>query len=455
MKHKRTESHSPVTAPAARRWKQAKTLAVFLAASTFAVSGCGGNSSKNVTPPATGSPVIIGTQPNSLPAAPAQSKSNRYAGIDMVGGGAINWQWDISQANNTYNYQEEQGVGGATTASGGTISSFGDFEYLTDTTAITPGLAGLNAEIPSGVSLFEESYGSFPQNSLAVGVMQQQAGCLAPDGMVNFNFVVSPNASNYLPNTDALYGSATLAFASDTFTFSGITQSAGAGKDATTSIIPFANSYCVQALSGYGIQSTGSSVSGFRETVLTYVGDTGTLVGAVNYSNLSGTATGATTWAGFIEPGSPIDLSSVTSASYKGFNRTPSYPDPVYFGSKSPWITTPVFSPGAGQLLGGYEDFINSITFGTSPAQVPGNILLDFGVQDGSHPGSFPAAQFTEQDPSNFCKPDQQSIGSDGLTYCTFPVVALVGESYGKYVIFASGPDPTTQSGLFYALIQD
>jgi hypothetical protein len=455
MKHKRTESHSPVLASSTKRWKRASVLIGFLAVSTLALSGCGGSSTKNVTPPATGSPVIVGTQLNSLPAAPAQSKSNRYAGIDMVGGGAINWQWDISLVNGTYNYQEEQGVGGATTASGGTISSFGDFEYLTDTTALTPGLAGLNVEIPSGVSLFEESYGSFPQNSLAVGVPQQQAGCLAPDGKVAFDFVVSPNASNYLPNTDALYGNATLAFANDTFTFSGVTQSAVTGTAATTSIISFANSYCIQALSGYAIQSTGSSVSGLRETVLTYVGDTGTLVGAVNDSNLAGTSTGATTWVGFIEPGSPLDLSSVTSATYRGFNRTPTYPDPVYFGSNSPWITTPVFQPGPGQLLGGYEDFINSITFGTSPTQVPGNILLDFGAQDGSHPGSFPAAQFTEQDPSNLCKPAQQSIGSDGLTYCTFPVVALVGESYGKYVVFVSGPDPTIQSGLFYALVQD
>lgn len=459
MKHERTESHCLFFVPAAKSWNRAWSLAALLAAGALSLSGCGGSSSsQKITPPATGSPVIVGTTKNSLPAIPAQSQSNKYIGIDVIQG--PNWNWDVSQKNATYNYQEQQGVGGSTSISGGAISSFGDFEYFTDTTAAQSGFFGLNAEVPGGVSLFVPAPFAFPQAAVVVGVTQARIGCLAPDGKVAFNFILagSPQGPTYNPQTDAVIGSATLGFADGKFSFSGVTQTGVGGSAASTGTIPFADSYCIQALAGYGIQSTSASDPTLgTETVLTYIGDTGALVGSLSYDNPTTSLQSSLGWAGFVQPGSPIDLSSVTSGTYKGYNynRSFGYPDPAYFGATSQWITTPVLTQGSGQLLGGYEDFVSSVSFSTSATQVTGNVLIDFGTQDSSHPGSFPSAKFTEQDPSNLCLPAQQSVGSDGLTYCTFPVAALIGQSYGKNIIFIAGPDPTAQAGLFYALVQE
>jgi hypothetical protein len=189
--------------------------------------------------------------------------------------------------------------------------------------------------------------------------------------------------------------------------------------------------------------------------VLVYLGATGAIVGEIELPP-SGTTYPLADFIGMVQPASPIDLTTVTQGSYKGLYLQPGSGQPsnlAYFGDKSAWITTPVFQQTATSLIGGNEPAINLI-YGPVAA-IPGTILIDFGAQDSSHPGLFPSATVNEPDPNDLCPAEQQSSGPNGMTYCTFPVSALIGESYGKYAIFIAGPEPTTSQPLFYALVQD
>jgi hypothetical protein len=392
-----------------------------------------------------------------------QSTANRYAGLDVLANGG-SWNWFIDSTNHSYNYQAQQGVAsaGASVSSGGVFTQVGDFDFLSDTTSSPYTFAGLNAEISGGVAIFEQAFGGFPTGPLSIGVVQEQVGCLAPDGDMAINFLVIPGNPQALPyhaSTDALYGNAKLNFQNGTFDYTSVAQFASGGASASTQMIPFSNSYCVQADAGYGIQSGVTKLAnGASESELTYLGDTGQLVSEVYVTPANGGLTSGIGVLALVEPSTAIDLSQVTAGSYRGVYSARSaasqYADPAYFGTKSSFVGSPIFPQTGTSLVGGYEDFFTLLFTNPAPA-VPGNVLLDFGTQDASHNGLFPAATLKEQDPSNHCSSSQQSIGPDGLTYCTFPVTVLVGQSYGKFVIYIAGPEPTAGNALFYALVQD
>ena len=463
MKSKRSEANPEMHSVLANARRLCVSATLF-SAGMLALSGCGGSSSKTPTSPATGSPVIVGTQANSLPTQPGQGNVNRYAGIDVAAGGS-NWNWRISQPDHSYSYQLQQGVAsvGSGANSGGLFTTTGDFEFLSDTTNSPYTFSGLNVEIPTGVAIFEPAFGGFPTGPLAIGVLQQQTGCLAPDGSIQLNFLVIPANVQTLPPykaaTSALYGTASLAYNNGTFSYEKVAQFALGGASASAATVPFTDGYCIQAEAGYGIQSTVTSYPGVGEqSLLTYMGVTGQFVGEINVNAPTGPLSTAVGVVGMVQPSSAIDLSKVTAATYRGVYDSRSaasqYADPAYFGRKSGYITSPVFTQTGTSLVGGYEDFF-SLLFTNPPPRVTGDHLLDFGSQDSSNPGLFPSAKLTEPDPSNLCPSSQQSTGSDGLTYCTFPVVALVGQSYGRYVIYVGGLEPTTGAAMFYALLQD
>ena len=434
------------------RWNLPYILTSCLTIALSGLAGCG--SGKLSAPSGSDSPVIVGSQLNSLPAPPAQSNVNTYAGVGVAGGEDLSWNWYIAHPNRTYNYQQQQGVSSSSgTFSTGIFSSVGDFQYFADDSNYPYTLEGLNVEINGGVSLLEPAFTGFPTFTLAVGVAQQETGCLAPNGKVGIDFlqIPGPGPTSATVATDALFAHADLTYKGDTFSYSNIQQMAFAGAAASTHMIPFADSYCIQADAGYGLESTPLRAAGGSESMLAYLGSTGVLVGVSN-----GSSTGAGI-LGIVEPSAAIDLSSVTAGSYRGFYDQDAeivYQDPAYFGKASPWVTAPVFPQTAGTLVGGYEDFY-TFEYAYPEAPVTGNIRIDFGAQDSSHAGLFPAASITEPDLANACKSSQQTTGADGNTYCTFPVAALIGKSYGKYEIFISGPEPTTGFPLFYALLQD
>jgi hypothetical protein len=160
-----------------------------------------------------------------------------------------------------------------------------------------------------------------------------------------------------------------------------------------------------------------------------------------------------------VVPATPVSLPAVTAGTYKGFYLNVGFNgglgDPAYFGTSSGWVTSPVFTQTDSSLVGGFVDGYQWLYSGLPTPAVTGNIMINFGTQDSNHPGMFPSATITEQDLSNLCNVSQQSVGSDGNTYCTFPVVVMVGETYGKYEIFIAGPEPTVGAPLLYALVQD
>jgi hypothetical protein len=435
--------------------RAAHYAACVLSLSVLALAGCG-SAGKN--PEALSSPVIMGTQPNSLPAPPAQTNINRYAGIDVVTGNqGVNWNWTISHPAQSYSYQLQQGVGsGAPLNSGGVFSSFGDLEYLSDTINVPYTSSGFATEINTGVSFLEDGYQAAATGPLAVGVLQQTQGCPAPNGSVKLVFLEVPTYTNYSSATDALYGSTSLSYSNGVFHYTSTQQLASGGSSASTNTIPLTDSYCIQALAGYGMQSvpmTGANGSSTpaSTTTLSYLSSSGMLVGAIEQTNAS------IGYLAIVEPAQPISIADVTAGTYRGFynSRTQgTYGDPAYFGTHSAWVTSPVFSQSSGTLIGGYEDYYTLLFTNPAPT-VTGNIVLSFKTEDANHPGLFPSATLKEPDPNNLCKASQQSIGPDGQTYCTFPVTALIAKTYGKYVIFLAGPEPTTGAALFYALVED
>jgi hypothetical protein len=159
---------------------------------------------------------------------------------------------------------------------------------------------------------------------------------------------------------------------------------------------------------------------------------------------------------GMVEPKSAIDLGNVTQGSYRGriLDSSGVYSYTLaYFGVASAWITTPVFTQTATSLVGAS---VSASSFANSTAKKrTGNIVIDFGAQDSKHPGLFPKATITEPDSSNACPASLQSTGSDGNTYCTFPVAALIGQHYGKYAIFITGQEIPMGVPIFYVLMQD
>lgn len=445
----------------------AGAVSLLLAASGL-LAGCGSSGALTNAPAPSEDAVIVGTQQNSLPAPPAQTDANQYAGVD-IGNGGISWNLNVSHPGNAYDYQQRQGVGGASVSSGGLFTPVGDFEFLSDTLQLPYQFFGLNAEINSGVSLFVPAFSGFPSgNTMVLGVLQPQTGCLAPNGSVAVDFLQVPPLGSTTPSTDALYGETSLTYKDGLFSYSGTTQFATGGATASTNTIPLANSYCVQADAGYALQSSaiagGTTGASTSEDTLLYLGATGVASGAASVTTTTAGTGGApptvstanTGFVGAVEPSAAIDLSKVTAGAYKGFNvfGSDGDPDPAYFGASSVWLTNPVFQQTGTSLVGSSEPF-STYQFTFPAPTVTGNILIDFGTQDAKHNGLFPNASFTEQDPNNVCPAAQQSTGSDGLTYCTFPVAALISESYGKYAIFVSGHDQTTGTGLFYALVQD
>lgn len=449
-------SQIPAPAFSNRSCIGATILACVAVSAAMALSGCGSSSSSksSSSSSSSGSPVIVGTQSNSLPTPPAQTSANLYAGLDMQSN--IDMTFDVSHPDKSYFYQQP-GASNSNVKSGGVFTSLGGFEDLseTDNQFVSYTFAGFSAEIEGGIALLQDAPGGSPGDML-LAVPEQQKGCLAPNGSVKFNFLHIPVATplTYTATTDTLYGNADLSYANGVFNYSAVQQLASGGAAASTNTIPFADSDCVSTQEGYGILSPQTSTSGSTGSLLVYIGATGPVVGRINGA---GATSGNADFIGMVQPSSPIDLTAVTKATYKGFYIEPpgtAQPaSPAYFGQKSAWITTPVFKQTATSLIGGNEP-VNNLIFGPV-APIAGNILIDFGAQDSNHPGLFPNATIKEQDLSNLCPAKQQSLGPDGNTYCTFPVAALIGESYQKYAIFIAGPEPTKGAPLFYALVQD
>ena len=425
-----------------------------LAICAMALAGCSGSkaSSSSVV---NGSPVILGTIPNSLPVIPAQTKVNTYVGLAV--GSNVSWKWYLSQPDQTYSYNEQVGVANPSQPSAGILSSAGDFEYLADD--LFPGIPyemqGLNVEVPSGVSVLDPAINGSPiLGTLVLGVPLPTGGCLAPNGTVAIDYLQIPVAGGISKTvaTDPLYASAELSYTNGTFSYSNAQQFGLGGATASTNAIPFVDSYCIQADAGYGIQAvTGTASTSAGKTLITYVGTSGLLV-----EYLSGIQNGGGSLVGIVEPSAPIDVSAVTAGTYRGYYdglSSSGYADPAYFGIASAWVASPTLKQTGSSLVGGYVDF-SSWVFTYPPTPVPGTILINFGTQDSSHPGLFPSATITEPSTAS-CPASDQSTGSDGTVNCTFPVAALVGKTYGKYVIFVSGPELTTGNSLFYALVQD
>jgi hypothetical protein len=405
-----------------------------------------------------------------MPTPPPQTTVNRYAAPDVgVATNAVDLDLRISHPDNSYNYQQlgAAGSGAANAVSGGIFNNVSGLDYLaqTDTTLAPYTFAGFAVENMSDVSVLDYGYGGGPFTAdFEVGVPAAQDGCIAPNGTVSFSLLRVPVATPliYTPGSDSLYGSGKMTFKEGVFSYSDIQEFSAGGTNAATYATPFANSSCIESFDGYAIQSEATHpTSSEADNMVVYMGPTGTFAGNAYTSFLQTDGTYSipvrTGFLGVVHSAQPIDLSSVTQGNYKGFNLQPqsgSPGNPAFFGKTSMWVTSPVFEQGGGELVGGVESPF-AVLFSNPPPQVTGNTRISFGAADSVESGLFPKAAITEPDPASMCPVAQQSTGSDGQVYCTFPVVALIEKSYGKFVIFIAGPEPTTGQSLFYALVQE
>lgn len=425
-----------------------RTLAAVTVANALFLAGCGGSSSST----GTGS---RGT--NSLPAPPAQSQDNTYVGLSMATNTSTTFSvYQLSNSNSTFSAQNvslNTAGGGGQDSFGGIFITNGDFQVLVPTPNLSSPV-GYSTEIPSGVVVFNEAYSASNVPS-SIGTPRQVNGCVQPDGSVTVDFLQIPGAWTTLsPSTDTLYGNTTLSYSNSAFHYTNLQQYAAGGAAATTNTVALPGALCTSTVEGYVMETPADATSGHAPSIAT-LSPTGILQLA------STPQTGPPAYSGqrllgMVEPKSAIDLGNVAQGSYRGRILDPSgvYSYTLaYFGVTSAWITTPVFTQTATSLVGAS---VSSNSFANSTAKKrTGNIVIDLGAQDSKHSGLFPQAAITEADPSGLCSASIQSTGSDGNTYCTFPVAALIGQHYGKYAIFITGQEIPRGVPIFYVLMQD
>jgi hypothetical protein len=421
-----------------------RILAAVTIASVLVLAGCGSSSSS------TGSQVT-----NSLPTPPAQSQDNTYVGVSLDTANPTTFSiYQLSNSDSTFTAQNASklsSTGGGSSSIGGIFVSNGDFQALASSANLST-VVGFSSEIPSGVVVFNDSYSTIPSS---LGTPRQVNGCIEPSGSVAVDFLALPfSFSAATPSTDTLYGNASMSYTKSTFHYMNLQQYAAGGATATTNTVALPDALCTSTVEGNVMESPADAASSHAPSIAT-LSPTGILQVA-STPQAGPPAYSGERLLGMVEPKSSVDLASVTQGSYRGRAVDPtgvkSY-SLAYFGVASAWITSPVFTQTATSLVGASVSSTSFIN-GTARKRT-GNIMIDFGVQDSSHPGLFSKATITEPDSTNACPASLQSTGPDGNTYCTFPVAALIGEHYGKYIIFIVGQEIPKGVPMAYMLIQD
>ena len=382
------------------------------------LAGCG-SSSKTTTPV--------------IPVPPASSPVNTYvgtqnSGVSVASVVSYGGVWDLTLNSQLKQFSTDDISNLTSVNSGSPISgatgSAGAFVALTpkDNTSLSGGYA---LAIPGEAAMLRPGY-----NGETPVIMAAQNNCLGVAPAAQFNFVSLPNVS--WTTASPAYGSVQATSTGTSWTFSSAAESLLGGASGGTLTIP--NGNCLHAQEGYVI-SVAPQAATKNETYTIAIGPTGYFtadLGAGNQAN-----TGPSGLVGVLQPSSAISISSITSASFRGF-----YYEPLN-GSA---VTQPV-------AFGQGTHTATSITGGVyatdDPSTAPNaDTSIQFGAQSSSSNGLYPSVTVIVPDPNAVCTGSAVTTTPSGVPGCTLQAAAVVGNANSRLSVFLIAWDTTNATPL-------
>jgi hypothetical protein len=394
---------SDISLPAFRRYLRFAPVVLILAATACGGGSGSSSSSDPKTPPAAGPfNSYIGTSPfDATASAIGRSGTGNAYGVWDVSFDHTNSGFSVfdvtTQGNNTDFYSAE--VNGSFAMSGGFLSLTQTNDPLNN-----PPPAGVAFEIPGRVAILRQGDPTIPVTALV------PTGCPSIAATTKFNFVVLPT-DTWAQNTDAAYGSLSIAADGSTWTLTSYQQSTLAGAVAPNSRAKLPPGTCAATVAGTAVFVPSDPTLILPKTIAVgpsgfYIADQGE---DVNSNGNPGQI-------GVMQPSSALTTSDVLSHQYLGFTYEPGA-DAASLIPETQMASFSASSP-AGQLVGGV--FPND-----DPTQLAAtNLVINLGTQDATTSGLYPNVVITNQ-----------------FTGTTYPAIAVVGNPGGKYAIFIIGED--------------
>lgn len=404
-----------------KNWKSGRLWLLFglAALPQLATVGCG---SSNAAPPA---------PPPGLATPTPAGQSNSYYGPQSP---ADMWQASIDHITNVFSAEDL--TNSSSGVINGALSIQNPTEFLTlAQTSVSPPFQqfGYGLEVPGRVLLLR------PGNNTTALAAMVPGTCVTINGNTTFQFVTLVDL-NWASSTAPAYGSVQAAVNANTWTFSNFSQSTLASSSQPGTLSP---GTCGTSAGNTSITvpPTAPSTTG----AIVVVGPSGFFVAN---QLLTDSSTGKQFGAvGTIQPSGSLDTSSIASTGYYGFMFEPSVSpgcvgntciaptQMVTFGNAScPSGVKPSSTAICGAVF--QQDVLSG------PQQ---DLLLDLGAEDQSQFGLYKNATIQIADPNKTCS----------LTgTCTLPAVAVVGNSEGKFAIFAIAQDTVNNSPMIICLLQ-
>jgi len=433
-----------------------KSIAAYVLLATLGASGCNGTSSIY----------------NSTAVAPVLSTPgplNSYVGAEGTGD---MWQISINHNTNSFSaidYSQEAGTSGSPLTLNGIFAFDGGFLNFSQTNtgssaAFAP--AGFTLEIPGRVALYRPDTATDLNGNRAAAppVASVPGGCWSYIMGVNFQFVSMPNVARQGTNsivwnsaTDSAYGSFQISTDGTTWYFFNLSQFTLAQSPSQPSA-NFSPGLCAPAIMGTVISIPSNPQISTTNTLV--VGPSGFFI-----LNQGPGVSGA---IGLLEPQNPLNTGNLVSVSYLGFVSEPSIPFPSCSAPCTP--TQPPPNPIASfgpcphttcstgtSLLGGEFPLANPMDSTSDNPTLPvnNNITINLGSQNATNNGLYNSATVTIPDPNSVCTGSAVGRDSQGNPTCTFPAVAVAGNTESKYAIFLIAQDIVNQSPMSIYLFQE
>ncbi|MBT9333137.1 hypothetical protein [Paracidobacterium acidisoli] len=386
-------------------WKQTCAVVLFCAG----VAGCGGG----------------GTQQNT--SIPTSSQAHTYVGTQASSGGLGGvYGLTTDHSTNYFNLNDVSYPGGSYVNFIGNITTPKTFEYFNTTVSDDPQYTKqvlYALEVPGDTAVLE--FAPPITEQLPPAVFAESNGCQP--------LMSSPTTYQFVQIGGNGYGRVTVSTSQNNWSFSGFDILQTDGTDEKPAAL--GNGSCAQAAEGYvtTIPTTTNGTPGVDTVAISPNG----------YFIMN--SAGAPSLAGVVQPGSAIDTSALTGASYAGFEYDASAISPQDTNVPGQ-LTQPMYfsatNAADGQMVGG-------VFPSGDPSQTPGtSFTIHLGTQDPSHNGIYPSVTATIPDPRQVCvSTPYAGTDASGNPTCTFPGVAVAGNPGGKYVLFVEVANPVTPDG--------
>jgi hypothetical protein len=403
--------------------------ALGLAVCTVAIlmAGCGSSSKPVLVNPSGG----LAT----MPTPPAPTTANTYVGTDSMN------LWSLSLDDNagTYSYTNSTETSAPVT---GTVAAMNGFLNLGEVNGVSLGYA---LEVQSRMALLR------PGDATAGLVLSvPQTTCYDIPYRLRFNYIPMEAGAAYNHTfTTSNYGSVVASTNSTgaSWQYENLQGSIVSGPASFTGSCAVANGQAAMSVSGnslfnlYNNNYSPNYLAGNTLNTSLAIGSSGVFVSNQANESSPTPSHNAAGVAGVAEPAIALTTTTVAAGKYLGFITQPvTGANSQFAGTTSPVSFGQTASSGT-TMTGG--------VFPNDDVTLPpnANISITLGAQSSTYNGLYPNAAVTMLDPNQNCTTwiNQGNSGSssltvgttaDGYVTCTFPVVAVVGNPEGKYVIF-------------------